>query len=309
MNAPKVPVLDFRDYVADDASRRAAFVAALGGALESLGFVAITHHGVDRALLDGAYDAAERLFALPIAAKQACEDAEGGRQRGYTPFGLEHARDVEVADLKEFWQVGRRLPADHPLSVSGVMRPNLFPAGTELGASFEALYVAVEHFAHQLLDAVGAYLGHPASTFRELTRDGDSAMRVIHYPPLPEHTPPGAVRAARHEDINLMTVLPSSTRPGLELLTHDGQWMPVHTPPDVMICDTGDMMKRITGGRLKATTHRVVTPVGAERAPRYSLPFFVHPRADALLAPLEGDAEPIRARAFLVARLREIGVL
>lgn len=285
--------------------------ARIADSLGASGFVCVTGHGVADGLLDRAYATAARLFALPEAAKKACEDPASGRQRGYTPYLLEQAKDHDTPDLKEFWQVARPLPSDHPLVTSGRMAPNRFPGALpEAETTFLELYAALERVALFALGHVEQWLGCESGLFREMTRDGDSILRVIHYPPLPEGAPPNAVRAAAHGDINLMTVLPASTAPGLELLTREGAWEPVVPPPGAMILDTGDMMARITGNRLPATIHRVVNPDDAGAGARYSIPFFLHPHPDAILAPLTEDAEPaIVAREFLDERLRAIGVL
>ncbi len=300
--ASTIPVLDYRDA---RGAGRAGFVRALGEALETLGFFAVTHHPVGRPALDRAYAAAAAAFALPTSVKRRYEDPASLRERGYTSFGVERALGTDHADLKEFWHVGRDLPADR----SGEVHPNRFPAEVpDFAPAFGALYAAMEGFAHDLLLAVGEHLGLPPGYFADMVADGNSVMRIIHYPDVPD-APPGAVRAAQHEDINLITVLPASTRPGLELLDRDGRWVGVHTPPDVMICDTGDMMQLLTAGRLKSTTHRVVNPDGGGDGGRMSMPFFVHPRVDHVLTPLAGGfAAPIRTGDFLHGRLQAIGV-
>ncbi|MCO4744981.1 MAG: isopenicillin N synthase family oxygenase [Proteobacteria bacterium] len=301
-----IPVVDFRDF--SNPERRASFVATLGKGLEEFGFVAVTGHGVSPELLAQAYAVAEQTFALPHASKASCEDSAGGRQRGYTSFGVEHAKDQAVPDLKEFWHIGRQLPDDHPLTLSGDIPANRFPDDQpDFGPTFLALFDALEGFANGLLEAVGEHLDLPEDFFRNFVRDGNSVLRVIHYPDMGPDAPPEAVRAAQHEDINLMTVLPASTRPGLELLTRDGEWMAVQTPPDVMVCDTGDMMQLLTGGRLPATTHRVVNPPDSDGG-RYSMPFFLHPHPDQILKPMQGDEPGITTREYLHERLVAIGV-
>ena len=305
--ADTIPVVDLREFL--DPTRRDAFVRALGEGLERFGFVAVTGHGISETLLARAYDVAGDVFALPASVKARYEIPSNGRQRGYTSLGVEHAKDHLVPDLKEFWHIGRNLSPDHPLAISGDVpanhHPEELPAFTDV---FDALFAQMEDFANRLLVAVAAYLGQREDYFREMVADGNSVLRVIHYPPVGEDIPMGAVRAAAHEDINLLTVLPVATAPGLELLTRHGVWMPVHTPPDVMVCDTGDMMARLTGGRLPATTHRVVNPE-LDRSARLSMPFFLHPHPDHLLQPLFGEpTPPIRAREFLLERLRAIGV-
>ncbi len=299
-----VPVVDLRDASTEGASR-VAFVDTLGRGLTTFGFVSVIGHGVDPDLLSRANRVAAELFALDEKVKRLYESPEDGRQRGYTPMQVERARDQSVADLKEFWHVGREQP---PSKDSVVPRNRLPLDHPEFGRTMLELYSALEAFALSLLDGVGEYLGQPPSYFRDLTDQGNSVLRVIHYPDLGE-VPVGAVRAAAHEDINLMTVLPASTRPGLELLTRDGRWMAVETPPGVMVCDTGDMMAHLTGGQLPATTHRVVNPEGGGDGGRFSMPFFLHPAPDVMLRPLRGSAPTVRAHDFLMTRLRENGVL
>lgn len=300
-----IPVVDLREYRSADAEESVGFIERVGRGLEDCGFVVVTGHGIDEALLREAYRQSERLFALPEAVKRRYETPADGRQRGYTSFGVEHARDTAVPDLKEFWHVGPELPLDHP----AMLPPNQFPAELpEFRDVALRLFGEMQGFALTLLDAVAEYLGVRDGYFRELTRDGNHVLRFIHYPDPGEGAQPGAVRAAAHEDINLLTVLPASTRPGLEIRTRDGGWMPVVTPPNVMICDTGDMMQLITAGQLKSTTHRVVNPEGADGG-RLSMPFFLHPNPRRTLKPLRGgDFEPVLADEFFRRRLREIGV-
>lgn len=297
-----IPVVDLRDHAAGDAARE-AFVRALGEALEAWGFVAVVHHGVPDALLARAYEVVAQTFALPDDVKRRCERADQGRQRGYTPFEIEKARDQAVPDLKEFWHVGRDLAADYTGEIPRNVFPEEMPA---FGETLRALYAAQERLALSLVESIGAYLGMKG--LADLAVGGNSVLRVIHYPDV-ANTQPGQVRAAAHEDINLLTVLPAATRPGLEILTREGEWHAVQTPPGCMICDTGDMMQYLTGGRMPATTHRVVNPPEGGDGGRYSMPFFLHPAPDAMLTPPDGSKPPLRAHDFLLQRLRENGVL
>ncbi len=303
-----IPVVDLRDFHADPETR-VRFVQTLGEGLERFGFVAVKGHGIPPTLLRQAYNMARKTFDLPSQTKRAYETPGDGRQRGYTSMYVEHAVDVAQPDLKEFWHIGRSLEEDHPLHLSGDVPSNRFPdevPGFE--PVFQNLFDQMEDFANRLLDAVGEYLELPDGFFRRMVTDGNSIIRVIHYPDLGGvKVPVGAVRAAAHEDINLITVLPASTRPGLELLTRDGEWMAVNAPPDVMVCDTGDMMALVTGGRLPATTHRVVNPEGSDGG-RLSMPFFLHPHPDYILKPITGEGRAVKAREFLRERLEAIGV-
>lgn len=310
MSTRNIPTLDLRDYLSGKAAAQKSFIETLGKGLEHFGFVNVVGHGVDEDLLERARAVALRTFGLAEDAKRAYARPDIRHERGYTPFGKEHAKGRTVADLKEFWHIGRVLPSLHPASLSGDIPPNVFPEEVpSFAVTMSGLFDALEGFALHLLDAIGAYLGQPRSFFRNIVENGNSVLRVIHYPDTGEDVPVGAVRAAAHEDINLLTVLPAATKPGLELLTRDGEWMSVETPPGVMVCDTGDMMALLTGGQLPATTHRVVNPPGGRDGGRVSMPFFMHPHSECMLSPLRPyHAGPVRARDFLFQRFKEIGV-
>jgi isopenicillin N synthase-like dioxygenase len=181
----------------------------------------------------------------------------------------------------------------------------------------QALFNALDDAAAVMLQAIAEYFGIDRNTFSDMAQDGTSVLRVIHYPPLKEKFVPGAVRAAEHEDINLITLLCEGTASGLEILTRDGEWIPVDTLRGQIVVDSGDMLSRITNGVIPSTTHRVVNPPSlAEDNTRYSMPFFVHPYPDCMLEPLECTVTPenpgqppITAEAFLLQRLREIGLI
>lgn len=311
-----IPVLDLRTFTAGDATARATFTRRMGDALREFGFFTIEHHGIDADVLGAAYDQVQRFFALPVDAKERYAVPGIGGARGYTGFGREHAKSRKVGDLKEFWHVGRELPAGH--AYASEYAPNVWP-DAELPAfrpSLLALYTALDGVAATLLRALAGYFSLPEETFASMAVDGNSVLRTIHYPPLPDEIPPGAVRAAEHEDINLLTLLCEGTSPGLELLTRDGAWLPIDTLRGQLVVDSGDMMSRCTNGVIPATTHRVVNPTGPNIA-RYSMPFFVHPYSACSLDALPGTVTddnpkrhpPITAGAFLEQRLREIGLL
>ena len=310
-----IPVVDLRQYTEGGEQKKQAFITKLGDALKALGFVAIEGHGVDRDLIQANYAAFKQFFALDPATKAKYEDTSIGRQRGYTSFGVEHAKNNTKPDLKEFYHVGRQLEPGHPLF--GRVVGNIWPDEEMPGLRAKALefYDAMDHCSQVILEAFSLYLGQPAQFLPKMVEGGSSLLRVIHYPVCDGFDEPGVMRAAQHEDINIMTLLPESTESGLELLTREGEWMPIHAIPGQMIMDTGDMLKRITNDAIPSTTHRVVNPQG-EPTPRYSMPFFVHPHPDYLLEVLpefipQGEApkhEPITSEDFLFERLKEIGV-
>lgn len=311
--AQTIPVLDLRDFHSQG-ERQQAFVTQLGQALETIGFFAVIHHGVETELIQQAYAAAQAFFALPDAIKRQYEIPELNGQRGFTAFGREHAKDHPYPDLKEFWHVGREWPA--------VSLPHSDPRANlairevpQFKAVMNALYAQLEACAVQLLQACALYLGAAPTFLSDMVHGSDTILRIIHYPPIPPEAHPASLRSAPHEDINLITLLCEATADGLELLQRDGTWRPIAALPGQIIVDSGDMLQQLTNGRLRSTTHRVVNP-GCDRDRRFSMPFFVHPRREIDLTPLPScvaymgqPAFPsITAGDYLHQRLREIGL-
>jgi len=315
MTQQTIPVLDLREWDAGPGPRRDAFVKTLGDALTDIGFFAVTNHGVDSALIEQAYKLSQDFFLLPDATRRSYEDPKLKGQRGYTSFGREHAKGSTAPDLKEFWHVGQELPEGHRFgAVYGV---NLWPGEVpQFKPVMLKLFNQLETCAKKLLEGCALYVGESQGFMRDMVDDGDSILRIIHYPPIPEDRAPQSVRAAAHEDINLITLLCESTAEGLELLQRDGTWRPIHALQGQIVCDAGDMLAHVTNGLYRSTTHRVVNPPN-DRERRFSMPFFVHPRGEVDLTPRPecvarsgGTANfPQRtARTYLLERLREIGL-
>lgn len=308
----RVPELSLKAYTHGGPAERQDFIDALMEGFQYYGFIILKDHAVGRDLLKRAYDMSAAFFALPEAEKVKLRAGVDG-QRGYTPFGTEHAKDSKVADLKEFWHVGREFPPGSPLEK--VYPPNLWPqkpAGFR--ETFLELYNALEEAGMVMLEALAPSLDLPTDYFRRMATDGNSILRLLHYPPVPTGATKGAIRAAAHEDINLITILVAANGGGLELLDRDGKWLPVETDPENLIVDAGDMLARATNDVIPATTHRVVNPPDAANVSRYSMPFFMHPHSDAVLDCIPSckgagaKYPPITADAFLKQRLKEIGL-
>ena len=307
--ARELEVCDLSDWRAGG-ERRAAFVASMGAALQDIGFFALTGHGIDVDAIKESYRVAEDFFHLEQDVKSRYEQAEMHRQRGYTPYGVEHAKDNPAPDLKEFWQTGRTI--DNPNFPT-----NIWPSEIDgFEGSIDGLYIAMEAMSTELLAAASLYLGKDENWLPEMATDGNTILRVIHYPPLGADAPEGAVRSAQHEDINLITLLVGATADGLQVMDHDGTWIEVEGSHDHIIVDSGDMLQNLTNGLFKSTTHRVVNPPDAN-SDRYSMPMFVHPRDDVDLTPLPefiemtgGEAlyDSITAGDYLHQRLVEIGL-
>jgi isopenicillin N synthase-like dioxygenase len=291
----------------------ARFAADLGAAFRETGFAVISDHPIDPGVIERGVSAAKAFFALPEPVKRRYFIEGGGGQRGYTPFAVEVAKGAKAKDLKEFWHVGRELPPGDPLRA--IMGDNLYVAEVEgwkrdTGAMFDAL----EQMGLKVLAAIAIHLDLPPDYFVGPVRNGNSILRLLHYPPQLDPPPEGSVRAGAHEDINVITLLLGAEEGGLEVLHRNGRWLPVNPPPGSLVVNIGDMLQRLTNGALPSTTHRVVNPK-PERArfPRYSTPFFLHFRPDYLIEPLPGmgagpPPPPITAQDYLLERLREIGL-
>ncbi|MGB3808111.1 MAG: 2-oxoglutarate and iron-dependent oxygenase domain-containing protein [Erythrobacter sp.] len=288
---------------------------ALGESFTEYGFAVVRNHGIDADLIARAEAASKAFFALPEKVKRSYAIQGGGGARGYTPFGTEKAKDAEVIDLKEFWHVGRSLPEGHELGE--FMAPNVWPAEVpEFEEVMSELFAAFDATGHRVLEAIALHLGLDRHYFDATIADGNSVMRLLHYPPLGPDAPEGAIRAAAHGDINTITLLLGAEEAGLELLDRQDTWRAVDVPEGALVINVGDMLDRLTNGRLRSTTHRVVNPRGeGARRSRYSMPFFLHFRPDFVIEPLEGCIddednvpEPISAHDYLMQRLREINL-
>ena len=282
----------------------------LGDSFEEFGFAIVRDHGVPQDLIHGAEDKAKAFFALPEPVKLQYKIPGGGGARGYTPFGIETAKGAAARDLKEFWHIGRELPKGDRLE--RFMAPNVWPAEV-LGfrETFEELYAALEKSGLRILSAIALHLGLPEHYFDATVENGNSVLRLLHYPPISEAAE-GEIRAAAHEDINTITLLLGAEEAGLQLLSKQGEWLPVSPPPGALAVNIGDMLQRLTAGRMRSTTHQVVNPVGpAARRARYSMPFFLHFRPDFLIDSEEElgvtrREDPITAHEYLEERLRAI---
>ena len=289
----------------------------LGRSFQQYGFAVIRDHGIPQELIDRAEALSKQFFALPDEVKRAYHIPGGGGARGYTPFGTEKAKDAKVHDLKEFWHVGRELPEGHRLAE--FMADNVWPSEVAgFRETFSELYAAFEEAGGRVLEGIALHLGLDREFFAPTIEDGNSVMRLLRYPPLEGEEAEGAIRAAAHGDINTITLLLGAEEAGLELLTAQGDWKAVAPPEGALVVNVGDMLDRLTNGKLRSTTHRVVNPRGdaAYRA-RYSMPFFLHFRPDYVIETLpsciDADSgttppEPISSHDYLMQRLREIGL-
>jgi isopenicillin N synthase-like dioxygenase len=308
----EIPSLDLHEFTSGDPIRKAKFVQDLGAAFNVIGFVAIRNHGLSDELRHKLYDSVQRFFKLPDETKKKYDFPALNGQRGYISKGRETAKGFKVADLKEFYHVGQPTP-------EGNMPHNIFPTETP---DFEQhtleTFKTFEQTGRLLLRAIALYLGLDEIYFEDKIHNGDSILRALHYFPIdPDTVKEGAVRAAAHGDINLITLLMGASAEGLEVLRRDGKWLSITALPDQVVVNVGDMLDRLTNHKLKSTIHQVVNPPREKmNTSRYSIPFFMHPRADMSLTCLESCIDPqhpkmyvdMTAGEFLNERLIELGL-
>lgn len=314
----EIPSLDLADFLSNDPTRKHAFVKNLGNAYETIGFVAIKNHGLSDSLTANLYAVYKQFFDLPDSIKLKYEIPELAGQRGYTGKGKEHAKGRSTGDLKEFWHVGQEvtdgdpIKKEYPENIWVEELPELKEISLEV-------YRKLEQAGKNMLRAIALHLGLEETYFDDKVHHGNSILRPIHYYPIenPDSVPADAVRAAEHGDINLITLLMGASADGLQVLRHDGQWIPITALPEQIVVNVGDMLARHTNNQLKSTIHRVVNPPKEKMGTsRYSIPFFMHPRSEMDLSCLPScisaehpkKYEDITAGAFLLERLKEIGL-
>ncbi len=312
----KIPSVDLRDFLSDDLERKQKFVNEIGKAYEDIGFVALKGHFLDEQLVESLYQEVRNFFSLPLEIKSKYEIPGIGGQRGYVSFGKEHAKGRSAGDLKEFWHFGQYVESnskwvnEYPENVTVKELSKFNETGKQA-------YKMLEKTGIYVLRALALYIGLDEFYFDKYIIDGNSILRPIHYPPITDEPKDGAVRAAAHGDINLITLLMGAQGKGLQVQNHNGEWIDAIAEPDELMINVGDMLSRHTNNKLKSTIHQVVNPPRELwGTSRFSIPFFMHPVSDMKLdcLPLCIDEkhpklyDDITAGEFLDERLVELGL-
>ncbi|MEL0006687.1 MAG: 2OG-Fe(II) oxygenase family protein [Luminiphilus sp.] len=268
--------------------RHPQFDLQLASSLHQFGFAIVVDHPLDLGRVQRIYRQWQDFFNQGLATQYL---ADGSDQDGYYALDLaERAKGYTQRDYKEYFQFyswGRC-----PESLRGDLSA-YFDEATALGAIF------LDHIALNLPAKVTASLSEPLQSMISGSRQ--SMLRVTHYPPLREGR--AALRAAPHEDINLLTLLPAADGPGLELKLRSGEWIEVPQRREQLIVNVGDMLQEATAGYLPSATHRVVASATHQRRQsRMSMPLFLHPRPEVVLS------QRYTAEGYLAQRLCELGV-
>ena len=311
----RIPSVDLRDFLSENPEKKQRFIDEIGMAYENIGFVALKGHFLNDNLVSELYEEVKNFFNLPLEVKQKYEIPGIGGQRGYVSFGKESAKGKKEGDLKEFWHFGQYVEDDlirakeYPENVIVEELPKFNTVG-------KITYRMLEKTAKYVLRSLALHLGLEETYFDHFIRNGNSILRPIHYPPITSE-PKGAVRAAAHGDINLITLLMGAQGRGLQVQNHKGEWIDAIAEPDELMINVGDMLSRHSNNKLKSTIHRVVNPPKELwGSSRYSIPFFMHPISEMELDVLDNcideknpkQFDDITAGEFLEERLRELGL-
>ncbi len=273
------------DFLAEDAAEQ--FVKSL----HETGFGVLKNHPIPKSLVESIYHNWQGFF---LSERKHQFQFNVDTQDGYFPPSVsEVAKGHSVKDLKEYYHV--------------------YPWGQipqELSKQILDYYQQANAFAETLLGWVEAYAPQDVQEkfsvrlSQMIHQSHKTLLRILHYPPMTGSEEPGAIRAAAHEDINLLTVLPAANEPGLQVLSKDGTWLDVPCDFGNLIINIGDMLQEASGGYFPSTTHRVINPSGERQThSRISLPLFLHPKPEVVLSPR------YTAHDYLMERLRELGVI
>lgn len=271
------------DYTSNDAP------SLFCQSLKETGFAVLNNHPISPQIIQETYDKWRDFFYSEIKHEYTYEKST---QDGYFPFRAENAKGNKTSDLKEFYHFypwGRIPPEMHDTSFT--MYQSLQQLSAEL----------LQWIEHYLPEEIAQELSMPLSHM--ISDSPNTLLRILHYPPLQDGHEQEAVRAAPHEDINLITLLPAATAPGLEVKDMNGNWHAVDCNPGNIVVNVGDMLQMCTQYHYKSTTHRVINPnKQTENCSRFSMPLFLHPRREVKLSKTHTAVE------YLHQRLREIGV-
>ena len=258
--------------------------------LANTGFSVVNNHNINYKLIDTVYNEWSEFFNSKTKYNYLF-DLE--KQDGYFPMKSENAKGYSVKDIKEFYHIylpWGRIP--EKLSKNTLrIRSELKNIGTELLSWIDDLTPLdiKANFSMPLQDMVD--------------KSETNLLRILHYPPVRDEDDKHALRAAAHEDINLITILLSGSKPGLQVKGTENTWVDVESDYGSLIVNIGDMLQECSMGYFPSTTHRVINPIdnNANKS-RYSMPFFLHPRDEVVLS------EKYTAKSYLDERLKELGL-
>lgn len=289
-----LPIIDIGPLYGDEPDAWQGVAEQIDRACRQWGFFYIKGHPISPARIAEVLGNAQRFFALPVEEKLKIDITQTRHHRGYGAVATEQLDPTKPSDLKETFDMGLHLPADHPevLAEKPLRGPNRHPDLSGWQALMEQHYHDMQALAQTLLRAMTLALGIERDFFDTRFNEPVSVLRLIHYPPRDTASCAEQQGAGAHTDYGCITLLYQDAAGGLQVRNVNGQWIDAPPIDGTFVVNLGDMMARWSNDRYLSTPHRVISPLGVDR---YSMPFFAEPHPDTLIQCLPGcqdDAHP-----------------
>lgn len=307
-----LPLIDIAPLYGTDSAAWRDVATQIDAACRDWGFFYITGHGIPPERIDALLAAAKAFFALPEAEKLKIDITRTAHHRGYGAIATEQLDPTQPSDLKETFDMGFHMAADHPEVLAGkpLRGPNRHPDLPGWAPLMEQHYADMQALAQTLLRAIALALGIERDFFDARFAEPISVFRMIHYPP--RHTARSADQpgAGAHTDYGCVTLLYQDDAGGLQVRNVNGEWVDAPPIPGSFVVNIGDMMARWSNDRYTSTPHRVISPLGVHR---YSMPFFAEPHPDTEISCLPNCSSadnppkypPVTSAEYLLSRFAD----
>ncbi|MCH9620965.1 MAG: hypothetical protein S4CHLAM20_03760 [Chlamydiia bacterium] len=292
-----IPVVDLQDYFNPDTKEK--FIEDVRAAFHKVGFLGVKNTKVNQEIIDKLYAKIVEFFAFDVEDKMKVSAALSDGQRGFTHFGSEFAQGSNIPEPKEYYMMGRDLCDEDHIKYN--IYKNSWPEFMDFKKPAQTFYNHLEEYSVLFQEIFSLALNQDKAFLNKICSNGDTSCRMIHYPNIASKE--GVFWAGAHTDVNLFTILPKATAAGLEVKDENGKWIPVFVKEDAFIINAGDFLEIISNGYFKSSLHRVKKPENMDQD-RYSCVFFVHPRSEANLFPLNEWIEKTGGRKNYIKATR-----
>lgn len=308
-----VPIIDLAPWFAGAAARNEV-AQRVRKVCEDVGFLYVTNHGVQPALVERAFEVAHEFFNLPEAEKLKLHYAKTGGHRGYLPLQAESTDPTAKSDFKEAFDCGMVLAPIESNEVAHprMTAPNLWPDNLPRFKEVVELYFdSVCSLARTMFQIFAVSFGMSEEFFDDKIDRPIATLRLLHYPSRSRVNPTDHPGIGAHADYECFTILAQDEIGGLQVQNRGGEWIEVPPIPSTFVINIGEMLARWTNDLFRATPHRVVNAVGHER---YSIPFFFATNNETMIECLDSCSgqvnppkyPPVTAGDYLAGRLKEI---
>jgi len=310
----EIPIIDIGDLINEPGQKSFERVAAeIYSACTSTGFFYITNHGVQRELIEQAFEANRRFHAKPMEEKLAIK--QNRWHRGYQAFAsstLKSSARFESArhpnQLESFFLRHEVSPDDPDYERKPLQGPNQWPDDPWFVDVVKRYDAATRDLGLKLLPAFSVAVGEDPGYLSPLFNPPSTTLRLIHYPPAPKVRPEDLFGIHPHTDYGFLTILAQDDVGGLQIQRLDGTWIDAPYVPQAFILNIGDILARWTNDGFNSTPHRVINK--SENRDRYSIGMFFDPNLETTVKTLPrfadlnpGKYDPIRYGDYFTMRL------